>query len=83
MVADIIFMYKDHFIIDAYKMVIRVSVPFTEDHYYGKGRPNTELAYNSPFISRRFTYTESPVLVSQMLNGTSLHELRSIVRLVL
>ncbi len=26
----------------------RVSVPFTEGHYYGRGeRPNTELAYNN------------------------------------
>jgi hypothetical protein len=34
--------------------VTRVSVPFTEGHYYGKGkRPNTELANNSPFTSRR------------------------------
>lgn len=41
MVTDIIFRYKDHFIIDAYKMVIRVSVPFTEDHYYGKGNGQT------------------------------------------
>jgi hypothetical protein len=36
------------------KTVTRVSVPFTEGHYYGKGkRPNTELADNSPFTSRR------------------------------
>jgi len=28
--------------------MIRVSVPFTEGHYYGRGeRPNTELADNS------------------------------------
>jgi hypothetical protein len=33
--------------------VTRVFVPFTEGHYYGKGkRPNTELADNSPFTSR-------------------------------
>ncbi|HVD36116.1 MAG TPA: hypothetical protein VNB68_01790 [Nitrososphaeraceae archaeon] len=30
----------------------RVSVPFTEGHYYGKDeRPNTELADNSIFIN--------------------------------
>ncbi len=29
-------------------MMARVSVPFTEGHYYGRGkRPNTELADNS------------------------------------
>jgi hypothetical protein len=32
-------------------MMTRVSVPFTEGHYYGRGeRPNTELADNSPSI---------------------------------
>jgi len=35
--------------LDACKTVTRVSVPFTEGHYYGTGeRPNTELAHNSP-----------------------------------
>jgi hypothetical protein len=30
-------------------MMARVSVPFTEGHYYGREeRPNTELAHNSP-----------------------------------
>ncbi len=34
------------------KMMARVSVPFTEGHYYGRGeRPNTELADNSLSIS--------------------------------
>jgi hypothetical protein len=34
-------------------MVIRVSAPFTEDHYCGEGeRPNTGLAHNSLFTSR-------------------------------
>ena len=33
----------------ACKTVTRVSVPFTEGHYYGMGeRPNTELAHNKP-----------------------------------
>ncbi len=33
----------------------RVSVPFTEGHYYGRGeRPNTELADNSPSIKKLF-----------------------------
>jgi hypothetical protein len=33
----------------------RVSVPFTEGHYYGRGeRPNTELADNSPSIEKIF-----------------------------
>ena len=33
----------------------RVSVPFTEGHYYGRGeRPNTELADNSPSIEILF-----------------------------
>ncbi|MFZ0328725.1 MAG: hypothetical protein WBP64_07805 [Nitrososphaeraceae archaeon] len=35
-------------------MAIRVSAPFTEGRYYGKGeRPNTELARNSTFPYRR------------------------------
>ncbi|MFL6460128.1 MAG: hypothetical protein ACJ71J_04110 [Nitrososphaeraceae archaeon] len=38
---------------DACKMVIRVSAPFTEDYYCGEGeRPNTGLAHNSLFTSR-------------------------------
>jgi hypothetical protein len=50
---DIIFRQDQHYITDACKMVIRVSAPFTEDHYCGKGkRPNTELAHNSHFASR-------------------------------
>jgi hypothetical protein len=33
----------------------RVSVPFTEGHYYGRGeRPNTELADNTPLPAGRF-----------------------------
>jgi len=35
------------------KMVARVSVPFTEGYYCGRGeRPNTELADNSPSAGR-------------------------------
>lgn len=35
-------------------MMARVSVPFTEGHYYGGGeRPNTELADNSPSACRK------------------------------
>jgi hypothetical protein len=35
------------------KTVTRVSAPFTEDDYCGKGeRPNTEQAHNSPYVSR-------------------------------
>jgi|GraSoiStandDraft_54_1057290.scaffolds.fasta_scaffold106414_2 hypothetical protein len=38
----------------ACKTVTRVSVPFTEGHYCGKGeRPNTGLADNSPFTCRK------------------------------
>jgi len=34
-------------------MMARVSVPFTEGHYYGREeRPNTELADNSLFTCR-------------------------------
>lgn len=37
-------------------MMARVSVPFTEGHYYGRGeRPNTELADNSLSISIKNT----------------------------
>jgi hypothetical protein len=51
---DIILGFKAHSIIDACKIVVRVSVPFTGDDYCGKEkRPNTELAHNSPFASRR------------------------------
>ena len=36
------------------KIVIRVSAPFTEDDYCGKGeRPNTGLADNSPFTCKK------------------------------
>jgi hypothetical protein len=35
-------------------MMARVSVPFTEGHYYGRGkRPNTGLADNSPSSCRK------------------------------
>jgi len=35
-------------------MMTRVSVPFTEGHYYGRGeKPNTELADNSPSARRK------------------------------
>jgi len=38
----------------ACKTVTRVSVPFTEGHYYGMGeRPNTGLADNSPLTGRQ------------------------------
>jgi hypothetical protein len=50
------FRFKDYSIIDACKMMIRVSASFTEDHYCGEGeRPNTKLAHNSPFASRRLS----------------------------
>jgi hypothetical protein len=36
-------------------MMARVSVPFTEGHYYGREeRPNTELAHNSPLPAGKF-----------------------------
>jgi hypothetical protein len=39
--------------IETCKTMARVSVPFTEGHYYGKGeRPSTGRADNSPFICR-------------------------------
>lgn len=45
---------------DSCKTVTRVSVPFTEGHYYGKDeRPNTELADNSIFING--SPSDSPV----------------------
>ena len=38
-------------------MMARVSVSFTEGHYYGRGeRPNTELAHNSLSICIKVTY---------------------------
>ena len=38
-------------------MVIRVSASFTEDHYCDEEeRPNTKLANNSLFASRRLCY---------------------------
>src|SRR6187401_830373 len=57
------FKFKSHPIIDTCKRVIRVSAPFTEDHYCGEGeRPNTELAHNSLFASRCRS-TELPVIL--------------------
>jgi hypothetical protein len=39
----------------ACKMLARVSVPFTDGHYYGRGeRSNTELAHNSLSAGRQF-----------------------------
>jgi len=57
--------FKDYYTVDACKMVIRVSAPFTEDDYCGKGkRPNTELARNSPFASRRSVCNQIPKYLS-------------------
>jgi len=42
----------------------RVSVPFTEGHYYGRGeRPNTELADNSPSACREIHNSYHSILV--------------------
>ena len=42
----------------------RVSVPFTEGHYYGGGeRPNTELADNSPSACSKINPWQILILV--------------------
>jgi hypothetical protein len=45
---------KEIVYLHACKMMARVSVPFTDGHYYGREeRPNTELAHNSLSAGRQ------------------------------
>ncbi|HZB16461.1 MAG TPA: hypothetical protein VE445_04775 [Nitrososphaeraceae archaeon] len=47
-------------------MMARVSVPFTEGHYSGRGeRPNTGLAHNSPSVCRKKSLCSSMIWLKQ------------------
>ena len=57
------------------KRMARVSVPFTEGHYYGRGeRPNTELADNSPSACREIHNSYHSILVRIVRILLTMHE---------
>ena len=56
-------------------MMARVSVPFTEGHYYGRGeRPNTELAHNSLSACRKFIVNISSIRQRKLSVASQLYD---------